>query len=199
LFGGIGSAWLARLHSGGWDNVLIPLHAVLALLGVLGYLAARRAAARLPAVRLLLAVLLIFQFALLRYPPSAQVPSQADRAAGEAFIATLRAVDGDVFIPYHGHYAPLAGKPAWVQGAALTDVIRGKDRRLSDQGHDLLRHALATGRFAALILDEPMPELDQVEHPYVDVGPIWEDSRVFWPVTGRPTRPERLLLRQEAR
>lgn len=196
--GGVASAWLARLHSGGWDNVLVPLHAVIALLGVLGYEALRHRWRERPPLQIVLALLMLVQLALLRYSPAAQVPTPADRAAGDALVARLRAIEGDVFVPYHGHYSVMAGKPAWVQGAALTDVIRGKNAELTERCHALLRRALAEGRFAALVLDEPMPELEQVDRPYVDVEAIFADPDVFWPVTGRRIRPERLWLRRES-
>ncbi|MFO7652840.1 MAG: glycosyltransferase family 39 protein [Candidatus Krumholzibacteriia bacterium] len=199
LAGAVAAAWLGRLHSGGWDNVLMPLHAVLSLLAAVTYQAARRRFTactdpRAAAAAALLPLLILVQLAWLAYPPAAQLPTTADRAAGDAMIARLRGLPGDVFIPYHGHYAALAGKPSWAHAAAVSDVLRGDDPRRTEDLLELLRDALAEGRFTALVLDEPLPELAQVEHPYRDAGPVFERPGVFWPVTGRPTRPEHLLL-----
>ena len=43
------------------------------------------------------------QFILLGYNPIQQIPTQADRQAGDALVAELQAVPGEVLIPYHNY------------------------------------------------------------------------------------------------
>jgi hypothetical protein len=50
------------------------------------------------------------------------VPSAADREAGDRLIARLRAVDGEVLIPFHPFYAHLAGKHTYVHRMGVMDV-----------------------------------------------------------------------------
>ncbi|RMH38027.1 MAG: hypothetical protein D6689_20350 [Deltaproteobacteria bacterium] len=57
-----------------------------------------------------------------RWSPSAFVPTEADRRAGDALIAWLRSIDGDVLIPFHPWYAHLAGKPVYVHRMGVMDV-----------------------------------------------------------------------------
>jgi hypothetical protein len=77
------------------------------------------------------------------------LPAGADRARADALIARIRATDGDVLIPAHPYYAHLAGKRVFTSQMGLTDLT---STRLPVLGLD---EALARGRFAAVILDEP--------------------------------------------
>jgi hypothetical protein len=56
------------------------------------------------------------------WSPAALVPRAADRAAGDRLIARLRAVDGDVLVPFHPWYAHLAGKRMHVHRMGIWDV-----------------------------------------------------------------------------
>jgi hypothetical protein len=50
------------------------------------------------------------------------VPSAADRAAGDALIARLRAAPGEVFVPFHNFYGHLAGKRTYLHALNLGDL-----------------------------------------------------------------------------
>ncbi len=106
-----------RASVGGNLNNLIPGYAFLCLAPALvaadcRRLSARRQAWVLPA----LTVALVGQFALTLvnpmrgYTPAQFRPTPAMRAAGDALVARLRQVDGDVWVMLHPFYALLAGK-----------------------------------------------------------------------------------------
>jgi 4-amino-4-deoxy-L-arabinose transferase-like glycosyltransferase len=84
----------------------------------------------------------------LGYDLRAYVPSAADRAAGDALIARLRATPGEVFVPYHSFYGHLAGKRTYLHAMNLADLQRagiGPPRDLVE--------AIRTRAFALVVLD----------------------------------------------
>jgi hypothetical protein len=170
LAGMMGAAWLSRLHLGGYDNVLMPAAAVLAIgfgLGAERLLSALQGTSIADAVRggdrpgfhgvLLGTTYLagIWQFALLAYSPGQQVPSQADRRSGDAMITALAKLDGDVLMPEHGFLHTLAGRNTYhAQSGALAAVLQGTDRRMTDDLLDAFRRAIRARRYDVLVLDE---------------------------------------------
>ncbi len=151
LGGLLACAWISRLHSGGYANVLMPAVAAAAL--AFGFAVHHlrhgpvwRRAGTVAAV--------LAQLALLSYDPRAQLPTSDDRDAGHRLVAALRAVDGDVFVVSHPWYGVLAGKPSTAHAAALGDVLRGDDRRLAARVRSQLADAVHTQRFAAIVFDE---------------------------------------------
>ena len=153
------SAWLSRLHTGGFLNVLMPAYAAIALLAglVFGALARRargQPAGRLRWARAVAGAVLIAQVTLLAYPPGAQIPTAAERAAGTALIARLRELPGPVIVLRHPWYATLAGKgTSAAQEEAIHDVLRSDAPR----GAGVLRASLLRGLDAehvqAVVLD----------------------------------------------
>ena len=208
----IGAGVGARIHAGGYVNVLIPafagaaiyaglgLHVLLERGGVSGGLNPLkdgRAAAPpgvFPALVALGLLAGLGQFWLLRYPPLEQVPGRADQAAGDALVALVTGIDGEVYIPYHGYLAVLAGKTTQAQGMALEDVFRSTDEDGRDALKAEIREAIQGRRFEAIILDGEWRFMAEIEANYTYAGPIFEDEDVFWPATGMPTRPQRLYL-----
>jgi hypothetical protein len=96
------------------------------------------------------------QLILAWWEPSRFIPGERDRAAGDALIEHLRAVDGDVFMPYHPWYPVLAGKKFYTHRMGLLDVSQGKrmtrEQRARWRPLDL-RDAFHAQRFAEVILD----------------------------------------------
>lgn len=132
------------------------------------------------------------------YDPRPLWPTAADRAAGDALVARLRAETGAVFVPFHPYYAHLAGKQASLHAMNLAD--------LSGAGlgtpRDLVE-AIRTRAFALIVLDEEdgprtgdaraqeaIAQFPRLAGNY-DVAERIEGPRVF---SGAPVRP-RLLLR----
>ena len=241
LAGMIGTSWLSRLHEGGYDNVLMPAAAALAIgfaLGASRLLSAFQAASAAgpvsagdaPAIhRTLLGALClagIWQFILLAYVPGQQVPSKADRRAGDAMVKTLAKLDGDVLMPEHGFLHTLAGRNTFhAHAGALWAVVQGTDKELTDALLGGFRRAIQTRQYDVLVLDElrgGKPDFvrelaekhglraDQVKGPgflelfrrdiednYQCIGSLFRRDDVFWPVTGVPIRPGQVYVRKD--
>jgi hypothetical protein len=195
----VACAWLARLHTGGYDNVLLPAYAELSVLAAIG--AARTLRSRRPMVPAGVALLVAVQLALLAYDPRPMLPSIADRQAGEQVLAGLRALPGPVYLPGHPSYAVAAGFPATTQSAALEDVLRapgdGTDVMLATE----LSDAVAQQRFGAIVVDsawglsylpDDLCRYYRPDHELLPAG----DPRLE-PVTGTITRPDVVWLRRD--
>lgn len=196
VFGSLAASWSGRLHSGAYSNVLMPVYAMLAWqVGiVVGWL--REPAPPQPAAGAKRGVVLalvpwacLVQFALLWFAPWRQIPTAADRAAGAALVAQLAAVPGPVLVPFHPHLARLAGKATHAQQMALSDVMRGGDRKVADALDADVRRRLGAREFAAVVVDEDWWRAD-LDASYVQARTLFVDEpAVFWPRTGWPTRP----------
>lgn len=191
LVGGmIGIAWLSRIHSGGYDNVLMPLHAALAIGGGLGVASLR--GTRLESAA---ALACLIQFAMLTYAPTHQIPTERDREAGDRLVAMVGKFQGDVFIPMHGYLAQRAGKRAFAGGMAFDDVCRGRDESIIRDLETEVGNALRAGRFGAVILDGPdWGFADEINSGYRYQGRLFDDASLFMPRTGLMTRPQELFV-----
>lgn len=186
----IGIAWLSRLHSGGYDNVLMPLHAALAIGGGLGVASLR--GTRLESAA---ALACLIQFALLTYSPAGQIPTARDREAGDRVVATVAGFPGDVFIPMHGYLAERAGKRAFAGGMAFDDVCRGRDVSIIRDLETEVGDALREERFGAVILDGPdWGFAGEINSGYKYQGRLFDDLALFMPRTGLMTRPQELFV-----
>ena len=145
----LGSAWVSRLHTGGYLNVLIPAYAAIALLAGLTY----GTFARNTPARALLTAALLLQLALLVYPIGAQIPTAADRAAGAELIARLKTLRGPVLVLRHPWYATLAGKGTFAQDEAIGDVLRSSSNKGARPLRASLEHALNRYHVQAVVLD----------------------------------------------
>ncbi|HEX4778358.1 MAG TPA: glycosyltransferase 87 family protein [Acidimicrobiia bacterium] len=190
----VAAAYTGRLHSGGYDNVLLPLFAALAMTCGLGLHAARTW--QVPGLRAWTAtavlVLVIAQLASLTYDPTKQVPTSRDRAEGAALLARLRALPGSVYLPGHGVYLERVGKPGVVQSAAFEDVLRAD---LGSTSRDLgraLHDAIAHQRYDWVVVDSArtfsyLPK--GFRHAYVRVGYVGDRHHPLLPLTGTRTGP----------
>jgi hypothetical protein len=146
------------------------------------------------------AVLIAGQFALYAYNPLAQLPTRADRAAGDDLVQYIRRLPGDVLVWSHGYYTTLAGKGMHLHRMNYTDVAGLRSvpstsddnrwrRALAEEAFDdaLRRHV-----FAWIIVDRP-DEVKLFSPYYLPVDSFENDPGVFIPVTGRQTRPEWVL------
>ncbi|UCC67086.1 MAG: glycosyltransferase family 39 protein [Armatimonadota bacterium] len=190
----LGGAWVGRLHAGGHENVLLPAYAAIAILfGLAAGTALKLIRAAAPDRRALLEIglyaLCLLQFALLVYHPSRLVPTRDDLEAGREFIATIAAVEGEVFIPDHGYLPALAGKRTHAHGMAVFDVARGDAGPIWQQLSLQIGQAVQQRRFAAIVMDTGRPTGD-VEPYYLRQQKMFAREDVFWPVTGLKKRPE---------
>ena len=194
------SSITASLNPGSYNNNYIPFYAAISILfgsrlpELLEQFAIRRQSLR----QALLYILCIAQFVALFYSPLAQVPTSADLQAGQALVARLKAVEGDVLIPNHNTLAILAGKRPYAHLIALQE-IRGNFGRQETDGWNLLNSeistALQTHKFSAIVLDQPNAIWADVPEYYTGNTIPYSSDAVFWPVTGGRTRPRTIYTR----
>ena len=118
-----------RLHDGGSSNVAMPTHLATAI--VLAVALARFAGSGLlnrgelwVAGGAAVAQVLALQFWL-----TGIVPTPADRAAGDAFIAELAALPSPAIVISHPYYARLAGQAPASSTIAVTDLLDTRSSR----------------------------------------------------------------------
>ncbi len=193
LVGTVGGSFVSRLHTGGYDNVLIPAFAGFAIVAGLGLASVNgrlQDGRRGQVARIGVLVLLLAQFGLLRYDPRALLPSQRDEAAGRDFLAQLAGIKGDVYVPFHGFLPTLVGKQAHAHAQAIADIWEGRaDDRVRASFLELLREAFRQRRFSAVITDQDWFSKVGLDETYERVRPVFTDLKVFTPVTGMPWRP----------
>jgi hypothetical protein len=128
------------------------------------------------------------------WDPGQFVPKDDDRRAGARLIDTVRAIDGDVLIPFHPWYGHLAGKKTWVHRMGVMDVSYVNPPRPAAQRCfwapsqsprnpppwpivGLAEH-LRGGRFAAIIWDDrPIQHFPGLEQAYRYDRVIERDAR----------------------
>jgi 4-amino-4-deoxy-L-arabinose transferase-like glycosyltransferase len=215
LGGTAATSWASRLHSGGYDNVMLVVYSACAIVaaGALHRaLESRRVSdprRRVPLHAALYAAAAL-QFLILVYHPIRQLPTAADRAAGDALVTAIAELPGDVYLPGHGYLATMAGKPAYAHAAMITDVIRAIEGPAKDMMAEAFGEALRSRRFDAIIMDSEFPPscpprgetvtninwfCQDIHDHYRRVGSLLEDRTVFWPRTGVRRRPEQLFVR----
>ena len=194
--GMLGAAWISRMHEGGAENVLLPAHAALAILGARGLMRfASRAGMASPSRARAALVLALVQFAVLAYNPMRYVPTRADAEAGAALTDRIRALPGDVWVPGHGYLATMAGKESHAHLMAVIDVLRSAPRSRPVQLQQDIEQSFHARRFTALVLDD-----NQAFEPHL--GGLYRPSerwfepadRAFLPRSGAPLRPQTLWL-----
>ena len=197
--GMIGITFIARIHPGGWTNTLIPACASIALLFGLAIgrldLAADtfRSAVRRSAL-ISVYILAIVQFSILAYSPGKHLPSDADRLAGQRFIAQIKSIDGDIYLPHHGYYCTLAGKRSFAHFQAIRDVWSSREHSaIYNKMTASIRDAITNCRFAAIIVDRDFFSEDMQAH-YTESGRIFDRPDLFFPKAGWAIRPEHLYL-----
>jgi hypothetical protein len=213
--------YVYALRSGSFRNVYMPAHAAVVVLFGIGlhalvtYLrSAPRAAdetdrtaelslraggkvvasCSFRAAETTVCLVCVLQLAVLLYNPAKLVPSVDDLKAGNELVSKLRAVDGEVLVPFHGYLAALAGKQASAHEMALGDVFRGDNRQVQARLNEGIRAAIIGGRFKAIVVDTNRWFMRLVVEHYVYKGPVFASDDVFWPVTGRKVRPERWFV-----
>ncbi len=198
--GMVGSAWLSWAHLGGWANDLMPAHALLAI-GFGVAIAEWEKRFKQESLKIALQVLVLLQLLTLVYSPRAYMPRPKDLTAGENLVQRLRAVDGEVFIPFHPYLAERAGKSASAHVGAVADVVRGDPNGLGIPLRTAIRQAIRDRVYKIIVLDTPGrvfldEDTERLVHDYYRGPlPVFKDRDVFFPVTGWRTRPERLYRR----
>lgn len=156
--GMVGSAWSARIHSGGYVNVLLPAYAaIIILFGVslqmtLSYAHTFEIKKRV-ALQSYIYLICLIQFAVLVYNPVRSIPTSAAVREGEGLVAALARFEGEVYSPYHGHVTTMAGKPTSAHLGALLDVVRSDETQVISDLRDDMTRAFAAHKYTAVIMD----------------------------------------------
>lgn len=187
-----GTSLLSRLNVGAAANVLLPMYAWLAVLfGLALHAAAGACEGRMRPWALGALALALFQLSWLAYRPAPWIPTPADRAAGWALVAQLKAVKGAVWVPSHPYLAVLAGKPEAAHEMAVEEILiadpASKARMIAE-----IETALAERRFAVLVLDRAWSFYGQIKALPRLYGPVARQvlpDGALVPVTGYRTRP----------
>lgn len=194
---------LARsLALGAGPNVSIPFHAIAAVLFGLGVHAADEAVGsegRRQPLRVALLLGCMTQFLMLVYNPARHVPSNEDVRAGNGLVDRIANIDGDVFVPCHAWLPAQARKRTWVHAVGIYDQLHHEHTRPLIR--DSLLKALDEKRFGAVVLDYAWGKerwlQDAIEANYPSAMPLFApEDPWFRPVTGVPTRPQTLYLRE---
>lgn len=177
FFGALFCSLAGRLHFMGALNSFMPLYAVLAVLMPLALqkLVTRRADAVALAQAALLASTLLFD-------PWAIIPSQADRAVNEHFLAFLRNIEGDVLVMDDRYFATLAGKSTKGLDSAARDLLLDEGGVQATALKTSMLDAMRSGRFVGIV-DPPAFVRDAVrlEPPRAVIGPFQPSSGKFRP------------------
>jgi hypothetical protein len=205
IFGGLCLAsYLSRLHSGGYDNVLMPVYAGIAIYFGIGLALALRAIGEAGNAKIVLVLAIGLQFLLLRYSPERQIPSAMDREQGERLLRLIASFKGEVYLSDHPWYLKIVNKPAQAQGMAVMDVLRGSKSGRSGQLKRILEQdmvaAIARKRYDAFIVDVKhfalrVPDFE-AHYELVDSN---LSGSAFHPVTGADRRPTYLYVRRTVR
>lgn len=197
LAGTIVGSWMGRLHSGGFENVVIPAYATLSLAFAVGLTRLVRTSARPLITGALAASLLLVQFRLLHYDARPLVPTVDDVRAGFVLIDELRGVEGDVWLFDHGYLPSLAGRPVQAPSAALWDILRADTGVVGERLRHEIDLALESGRFHVIIIDSFREFPADLWSRYWEDAPVFAHADHFWPVTGFRKRPEFVFRRYE--
>ena len=148
MAGFVGASYAMRLHWGGWLNVLMPAHAVLAMLSGLALVALSN-----NRLSFLAYGLVALQMAALLYNPIKFIPTQADVERGNRFLNEISLIKGDIFAPELQFVQTRAGKKSYSFGMAGYDVLRadlGKKNYVKEELAKELREAIVNQRFGGV-------------------------------------------------
>lgn len=190
----LATAWAARLHEGGYANVSIPAQAAVAV--ALGCLLARVLRSRWGTTGVVAALTMAFavQVGVMTTWQPDVLPSVADRAAGDRFVASLTRLPGRVVVPTHPYYLRLAGLPPNASAIAIYDIYRSRG------GQELLGSALPwdLDGVSAVILDNASDVGmfgDALTSRFTLVTSTFVPDGVFEPLSDLPAHPALLYVR----
>lgn len=203
LTGALAASFLTRVKIGGYENVLLPLYAVLSIMFGLGLAGLLKLIRQVPEeyrgrLEALIHVACLIQLVILAYNPFAQIPTTADQQAGDTLVKMVSAVKGTVFLPDHSYLPVQAGKLPSANNSALWDVLRGDQ---PSRGKALLAAnisaAIQKQSFDEIIVDGDI-DLDWcctgIDQTYTRVGEVFQNQTVFYTVTGDKKRPTYIYI-----
>ncbi len=119
----IGTSYVSRLHSYGYINVLMPMHAFLALMVGIALARCRKSEMANTAFPVG-GIIVLMGLASMMYNPNRLIPTEQMKQAGDHFIAQMAAQPGSLFIPELQYIQTRAGKHSYAFGMAAHDIFR---------------------------------------------------------------------------
>jgi hypothetical protein len=153
LAGMIVCAWMGRLHSGGARNTLMPLTTALAIMLPLTIpeLVRKLTDFNVPMPRVIGRGLIAVQLLTLLYEPWSYIPTADNLRAGEAQMAFLRNIDGEVLIMSQRFVQRQAGKTSGGLDYVVTDVELSGNREVYEHLQHSILDALTQRKFVGVI------------------------------------------------
>jgi hypothetical protein len=190
-------SWFSIMHEGGYDNVLIPCFAIIAVFFGIAYkvlndVVFSSSNENKPILISIFYIIIISQFFALFYNPSALVPKQRDVLAGNELFDKIKSYNGNVYVNCHPYLQRLAGQNSMATAMALWDVMRASPKYkiiLTDE----LSLKFQNHVFDAIITDEDW-QPPGIEKYYKLEGSLFNDKKSFYTLSGSKTRPEFLWL-----
>ena len=203
LIGALTGSFITRVKIGGYDNVLLPVYAVLSILfglglgGMLELIKQSRDEYK-ARLELIIQTACLIQLAMILYNPFAQIPTKADLQAGNTLVKMLSRVKGTVFLPDQSYLPALAGKSTFANNSAIWDVLRGDQ---PTHGKAILsadiRNSISRQSFDEIFIDADVDLgwcCAGIDQYYTRVGQVFPDPTVFFTVTGDKKRPTYIYI-----
>jgi 4-amino-4-deoxy-L-arabinose transferase-like glycosyltransferase len=202
----LSASWSVFLKVWTYDNDLMPASLGLALLAGIGYgqilipeLLETKTAFLRPSLQVGATILLFCQFFLLFYNPQDQLPSQKAITAAKAFTQRISELSGNVWVFNHGFIGYLAGKTTYFHSATLGDVIGFKNPNPNpdydwrwEKVREVYRQSIDQQIFDWVIVDTAstswLPN-------YIYVDKVFDDQKELTPLTGAPSYPQSLMVK----
>ncbi|MBN1405563.1 MAG: glycosyltransferase family 39 protein [Candidatus Omnitrophica bacterium] len=201
FIGTVGVSWKSRVMQTGYDNVLLPAYASVAVLFGLAVNSVIQLLSKhaMKALTIVFYIICITQFIILHYNPFKQIPTSADEAAGRKLIEEIASMDGEVYLEGHGYLSLLAGKKSYAHDMSLYDILCDtKNERFRKILSDDIMETLKKRKFDVIIIDNHSVLENVIREYYKLERKVFEDNGVFFPVTGWRVRPEYIYVPKNA-
>jgi len=172
---------IMRAHHGGFVNVLMPAHWMVAL-GVVFAMGRVRGAA------LVASAVIAFQVYEGRWEVDRYLPTEADSAAGALLIEKIASYDGEVLMPHAPWYPYLAGKQPSFPLIALWDLEHKRGPLFKER--KALDRAMKAKRWDAVIVSGDIKH--GLNRYYERAGAVKMPSTAFRTRTGWRVRPNQV-------
>jgi 4-amino-4-deoxy-L-arabinose transferase-like glycosyltransferase len=188
----IGGSLIATLYRGTSSNSFLPAYAVLSILFGLGIsqMLEMISTIALLKTRKMLEVWLytccILQFVCLVYNPFTVIPTAEHLKANKSYLKSLREIKGEVFLPWHGYLATLAGKNNSLHIYPLHDIIvKNQKGVVREQLIRDIRQAIREKRFAAIISEEDWFFQKDTQEYYTPKGLVFKQEVMLCPLADK--------------
>jgi hypothetical protein len=201
LVGALAGTFFTRVKIGGYDNVLLPLYAVISILFGVGLNELLIITNRLQTdyrnrIETMVYIVCLIQLGILHYNLNAQIPTNSDLKAGNQFVKLISEVKGEVYLPDHGYLSSLAGKKTYAQQSAIWDVLRGNQQSIAyPLLTEDLNNAIQNQKFDMIIFDSDWNACcTDIDKYYLKTGEVFEKGTSFYPVTGWHRQPTYIYI-----